>query len=252
MIDLQRVISGGQTGIDQLGLEVARSLGIPTGGIAPKGYLTENGSDERLRDVYGLTEHSSIRYPPRTRANVEMSDGTVLLGMITGGTKLTLDLCEKEAKPYLMNPTAEAFRTWLIDHKIKVLNVAGSRGSNLDHDRLQTCRKLLYDVLLTDQRLSVLFSQTPVRWGLRGDPYLWEELAEVAKILLLPTDENELTDLLHGLIRNLLCDELVSGKMIAVPRFAYGGMSSGMISSDFWLNTAIPLLKQRYTEVRGS
>ncbi|GAB3794705.1 hypothetical protein GCM10028819_09270 [Spirosoma humi] len=247
MIELQRVISGGQTGIDQLGLEVARSLGIPTGGMAPKGYLTENGPDERLRDVYNLTEHPSASYPPRT--NVQQSDGTVLLGLIAGGTKLTLDSCEKEGKPYLVNPTAEAFRTWLIDYKIKVLNVAGSRGSNLNHGQLQTYRKLLYDVLMTNQRLSVLFSTPPVQWGLRGDPYLWNELAEVAKTLLLPATETELTDLLHSLIRNLLGHELVPGKMIAVPRFAYGGMSSGMVGSDFWLNTAIPLLKQRFIDL---
>lgn len=147
MIDLQRIISGGQTGIDQLGLEVARSLGIPTGGIAPKGYLTENGPDDRLRDVYGVTEHPSASYPPRTRANVQQSDGTVLLGLISGGTKLTLDICEKEGKPCLVNPTAEAFRTWLMDHKIKVLNVAGSWGSNLSTEQIEEYRKLLIGVL---------------------------------------------------------------------------------------------------------
>ncbi|WP_374755987.1 YpsA SLOG family protein [Fibrisoma montanum] len=32
-------MSGGQTGIDQMALEVARSLGVPTGGMAPKGCL---------------------------------------------------------------------------------------------------------------------------------------------------------------------------------------------------------------------
>ncbi|SFF23216.1 YpsA SLOG family protein [Spirosoma endophyticum] len=37
----ERIISGGQTGIDQLGLEVARSLGIPTGGLAPRMLIVE-------------------------------------------------------------------------------------------------------------------------------------------------------------------------------------------------------------------
>jgi len=73
---LQRIISGGQTGIDQLGLEVARSFSISTGGLAPKGYLTETGPAEWLRD-YGLTEHTSSKYPPRTRANIQQSDGTI-------------------------------------------------------------------------------------------------------------------------------------------------------------------------------
>ena len=70
---LERIISGGYTGIDQLGLEVVHALGIPTGGIAPKGYLTENGPNLLLRDRYGLTEHASAKYPPR--ANVEQSAG---------------------------------------------------------------------------------------------------------------------------------------------------------------------------------
>ncbi|MCK8495875.1 putative molybdenum carrier protein [Spirosoma sp. RP8] len=143
---LHRIISGGQTGIDQLGLTVAQSLGIPTGGTAPKGYLTENGPDEQLRD-YGLVEHSSAKYPPRTRANVQQSDGTLLFGSLTGGTQLTLNVCIKEGKPYSLNPDADQLRTWLIDNQIRVLNVAGSRGSNLSIEQLEHYRKVLTDAL---------------------------------------------------------------------------------------------------------
>lgn len=139
---LERIISGGQTGIDQMALEVARSLGIPTGGIAPKGYLTEDGPNEQLQD-YGLTEHSSTRYAARTRANVKQSDGTVLFGKMTGGTKLTLITCIKELKPYLINPMAEELRAWLVDNQIKVLNVAGNRGSSLTAEQLEEYRQVL-------------------------------------------------------------------------------------------------------------
>ncbi|GAB3715836.1 putative molybdenum carrier protein [Spirosoma flavus] len=143
---IQRIISGGQTGIDQLGLEVARSLGISTGGVAPKGYLTENGSDERLRD-YGLTEHTSTKYPPRTRANVVQSDGTVIFGNVAGGTKLTLDTCVQEGKPYLVNPTPEQLRTWLKEYQIRILNVAGSRGRNVTPEQLEQYRQILTKAL---------------------------------------------------------------------------------------------------------
>ncbi len=104
---LERIISGGQTGIDQLGLDVAYSLGIPTGGTAPKGYLTENGPNSLSRELYGLTEHTSASYPPRTRANGQQSDGSVIFGRLSGGTKLTLETCGKEGKPHLVNPTAD-------------------------------------------------------------------------------------------------------------------------------------------------
>lgn len=143
----QHIISGGQTGIDQLGLEVARSLGIPTGGVAPKGFLTELGPDERLRDMYGLSEHESAKYPPRTKANVRQSDGTVIFGTITGGTALTVTTCGKEGKPYLINPTAEQLRTWLMDQQINILNIAGSRGSKLKPEEMAQYRTVLCHAL---------------------------------------------------------------------------------------------------------
>ena len=48
---IKKIISGGQTGADQIGLEVALSLGIPTGGTAPKGFITETGPNYKLRDI---------------------------------------------------------------------------------------------------------------------------------------------------------------------------------------------------------
>ncbi|RYF77522.1 MAG: hypothetical protein EOO39_03755 [Cytophagaceae bacterium] len=99
---LERIISGGQTGIDQLCLEIARSLGIPAGGVAPKGYLTEAGPNSSLREWYGLTEHESANYPPRTLSNVQQADGTLVLGQSMGSTKLMVDACLKVGKPYLL------------------------------------------------------------------------------------------------------------------------------------------------------
>jgi len=143
---VEQVISGGQTGVDQMALEVARSLGIPTGGMAPKGYLTEDGPNEQLRD-YGLVEHPSVRYAARTRANVQQSDGTVLFGDMTGGTKLTLTTCLKEKKLHLINPTAAELSIWLTAHQIRILNVAGNRGSSLTVEQSKGYRRVLEQVL---------------------------------------------------------------------------------------------------------
>lgn len=244
-IPVQKVISGGQTGIDQMGLEVARSLGIPTGGVAPRGYRTESGPNASLQDWYGLTEHTSSDYPPRTRANVQQSDGTVIFGTVMGGTKLTVDTCEQADKPHVVNPTTEPLRVWLIERKIKILNVAGSRGSKLDGRQLIAYRKVLYDALSTNQRLARLFSGLPPRWGLRGDPFLWADLTELGKTLRLPASEDDLAALLHGLIQNLTGEPLTPGRVIHTTRYAYGGMSSGMIDADLWLETIIPLLQER-------
>ncbi|ARK10097.1 putative molybdenum carrier protein [Fibrella sp. ES10-3-2-2] len=238
-----------ETGIYQLGLEVARSLGIPTGGVAPKGVLTEVGPNSALRDWYGLNEHESAKYPPRTRSNVQQADGTLVLGQVTGGTKLTVDACQKASKPYLVNPAADEVRDWLNEHHIKILNVVGNRGSALSTEQITQYRRLLYDVLMTHQRLAILFQERPTQWGLRGDPFLWDELEQVSRTLVLPKTTQELRNLLLLLISNLIGEELIHGKLVPVARYSFGGMSSGMVYADFWLERAIPLLQERLMKV---
>lgn len=127
---LRRVISGGQSGADRAGLEVARVLGIETGGTAPKGYRTEFGPDLALRDVFGLVESSSPDYASRTLANVRAGLGTVVFGRLSStGTSLTLSYCRVSGKPWLANPTAEELRHWVMEFEVATLNVAGNRHS---------------------------------------------------------------------------------------------------------------------------
>jgi hypothetical protein len=147
MHKISKVISGGQTGVDQLGLEVAQELGIPTGGTAPRHFRTETGPEDRLR-AFGLTEHTSWHYAARTKANVVQSDGTVLFGDVTQtGTQKTLLLCQKKNKPCLINPTDGELRDWLVINNVNVLNVAGNRGSQLSDEQLTQYRQVLRDGL---------------------------------------------------------------------------------------------------------
>lgn len=136
---ISKIISGGQTGADQGGLGAAVKLGIPTGGVAPKGFRTEKGSAMWLSKLK-LTEHSSSNYPPRTLENIANSDGTVIFGNIfSPGSKLTMKYCNDLNKPFFCvewksdMPTADTtdFLVWLEKNSISVLNVAGNReGSN--------------------------------------------------------------------------------------------------------------------------
>jgi hypothetical protein len=57
---IKKIISGGQTGADQAGLDVAIEHGIPHGGAIPKGRLTE---DVVLSDKYQLEEMTTKSYP---------------------------------------------------------------------------------------------------------------------------------------------------------------------------------------------
>ena len=88
---LRKIISGGQTGADRAGLAAAALLGLETGGTAPQGYRTMEGSDFDLRDTFGLKEHWSSAYPPRTECNVKDSDGTIRIArdFDSAGERLT-------------------------------------------------------------------------------------------------------------------------------------------------------------------
>lgn len=98
-----RVISGGQTGVDQAALRAAAACGLATGGYAPKGWLTEDGPDRRLLAGFGLTEHPSPDYPTRTAANVSVATGCLWFGAPdTPGGKLTRRLCAAGQVPILL------------------------------------------------------------------------------------------------------------------------------------------------------
>lgn len=51
---LERIVSGGQTGADQAALRAARAAGLPTGGWAPRGWLTEEGPAPWLANRSGF------------------------------------------------------------------------------------------------------------------------------------------------------------------------------------------------------
>jgi hypothetical protein len=121
------IISGGQTGADRGGLEGARAAGLKTGGTAPRGYRTERGDDTSLKE-FGLSEHLSRDWIPRTEANAVNSDATVWFGNTSSpGYIATKRAADKAGKPFLVNPTAERLREF---SKGKgTLNVAGNRES---------------------------------------------------------------------------------------------------------------------------
>jgi len=141
---LKKIVSGGQTGADRAGLDVAIDNDIPHGGWIPKGRRTEEGP---LDPKYNLQQTNSRDWKPRTERNLRLSDGTIILtyGPIQkrGGTALTVRLCEQFKKPCLyvdMNTdevVEEDITKWLQDNNIEVLNVAGPRASkepNVYHD----------------------------------------------------------------------------------------------------------------------
>ena len=128
--------SGGQTGADRAALDFALATKIPHGGWCPKGLVAEDGPIP-LR--YALRVTPMANYLQRTEWNVRDSDATIAFASSprrTGGTKRTVQFAAKHAKPCLVlhldmarEEAASALTTWLAEHHISRLNVAGSRAS---------------------------------------------------------------------------------------------------------------------------
>ena len=130
---LEKVVSGGQTGVDRAALDVALELSIPCGGWCPKGRRAEDGS---IPAKYPLQESPTTNYAERTALNVKESDGTLILsrGFLRGGTALTKTFAERYHRPCLVvdlqNATTPQISDWLLVNAIRVLNVAGPRESS--------------------------------------------------------------------------------------------------------------------------
>ena len=61
---LDKLISGGQTGVDRAALDVGLALGLAVGGWCPKGRRAEDGP---IPDRYPLVETPERNDPARTR-----------------------------------------------------------------------------------------------------------------------------------------------------------------------------------------
>lgn len=131
---LDKIVSGGQTGVDRAALDWAIEHGIAYGGWCPKGRRAEDGI---IPARYQLRETPSKDYQQRTRWNVRDSDATLIVTPtkeLMGGTLFTRQYALKIRKPSLQVFPSIAWREWIMafceTNVIRSLNVAGPRRSS--------------------------------------------------------------------------------------------------------------------------
>jgi hypothetical protein len=134
---LKKIVSGGQTGVDRGALDAALGADFSCGGWMPGDRMAEDGV---IAERYPLTPLPNGNNRQRTRLNVVDSDGTAVLydGHLSGGTRLTHDLCGLVNRPCILisaretpDPIAavKAVLKFIEDNRIETLNVAGPRAS---------------------------------------------------------------------------------------------------------------------------
>jgi hypothetical protein len=133
---LERIVSGGQTGVDRAALDAALERGIACGGWCPASRAAEDGP---IPKRYPLAETPSPDPAERTAWNVRDSDGTLVLarGAPRGGSARAVAEARRLGRPLRIarlggapDPhEVAATRAWLAAEAIGVLNVAGPRAS---------------------------------------------------------------------------------------------------------------------------
>jgi len=133
---LTKIFSGGEAGVDRAALDAALALGFPCGGWLPEDCKAEDGI---VPDRYPLTPLPNANHRQRTLKNVHDSDGTLIAfnQALTGGSKVTRDLCIREKKPFIVLDAAQitversvsSVLRFIDENEIGVLNVAGPRAS---------------------------------------------------------------------------------------------------------------------------
>ena len=145
---VEKIVSGGQTGVDLAALDAAIKWGLDYGGWCPKGRINEKGKIDRkydnLQEITGEFKDEKENYDTRTRLNIRDSDATLILvpkiplpTHIKDGTLLTIDEVKKQKKPCLIIDLSEPQSKnidfvlhWIKEHSPKILNIAGPRESS--------------------------------------------------------------------------------------------------------------------------
>jgi len=93
--------------------------------------------------------------------------------------------------------------------------------------------------------VSDLFDPAPSPWGLRGDLFLRMEMRQAFWCVEIPREPQDLERLVSAAFALYTGTALARDVQVYVNHLARGGMSSGVVSGRFWVETFIPIVIQR-------
>jgi Circularly permutated YpsA SLOG family len=140
MDKVKKILSGGQTGVDQAALRAAQACDLDCGGWCPPGRLSESGKIPSIFPLMETPEERSAEAPDiprsqRTEWNVRDSDATLILqpsgfDKQDPGTEWAKSCAERFGRSLLICDPSEQMapgkiKQWLRVESVQTLNVAG-------------------------------------------------------------------------------------------------------------------------------
>lgn len=140
MIKIAKLITGGQSGVDNAALIFSRNYHIPYGGWTPRnGWAEDNHEPSGVFDADPELQKTGANDPrDRTQMNVDAADATLVVlptNTQSAGTQVVIFYCDEFAKPYLVTDgkNLNQVLVWLDSletvYPNLVLNVTGPRNA---------------------------------------------------------------------------------------------------------------------------
>ena len=131
---INKIISGGQPGVEIAALDAAIRLNIPHAGWCYQGRKIDGGI---LDKQYNVKEIDNPSYFQRLENNIVDSEGTIVLtyGQLVMGSKAVRDIAEKNNKPYLnvnlskhpLNHATASIRKWMAKNEVTTVYFTGTK-----------------------------------------------------------------------------------------------------------------------------
>ncbi len=96
--------------------------------------------------------------------------------------------------------------------------------------------------------VKTVFDVKPDQWGLRGDPYLWEDIKNECTLNFREVSKEEFELYLVKMFQKKTGRSVNTQEPIYIEKYAFGGMSSGNVDPNTWRKKLIPLLIESFVK----